>query len=133
METIVTVIHYIVCTFMIGAILMQAGKGADIGAAFGSGGSQTVFGARGPATFLNKITIGAAIIFLFTSLTLAQLAKKESVSSVVDSAAPVSAPAQAGATDTAPDATDNSATQQAAPTDGSAKPATQNAAPAEKK
>lgn len=94
METLVTVLHYIVCIIMIGVILMQAGKGADMGAAFGAGGSQTVFGARGPATFLNKLTIGAALIFLVTSLMLVQMAKKDAVSSVVDSA-PATAPQQA--------------------------------------
>lgn len=96
METLITVVHYVVCVFLIGVILLQAGKGADIGAAFGSGGSQTVFGARGPATFLNKMTIGAAVLFLLTSITLAQFAKKDAGSSVVDSL-----PAQ-----TAPTATD---------------------------
>lgn len=93
METLVTVIHYIVCIFLIGVILLQAGKGADIGAAFGAGGSQTVFGARGPATFLNKLTIAAALIFLVTSVTLAQLAKKDAGASVVDSLPSQTAPA----------------------------------------
>ncbi len=101
METLVTIIHYGVCTFLIGVILLQAGKGADIGAAFGAGGSNTVFGARGPATFLNKLTIGAAITFLLTSITLAQLAKKASQSSVVDSA-----PAQTQTVPVAPAGTD---------------------------
>lgn len=99
METIVTVIHYIVCIFLIGVILLQAGKGADIGAAFGAGGSNTVFGARGPATFLNKLTIAAALIFLVTSITLAQMAKKDAGSSVVDSLPAQTAPA---GTDTVP-------------------------------
>lgn len=95
METLITVVHYIVCIFLIGVILLQAGKGADIGAAFGAGGSQTVFGARGPATFLNKLTIGAAVIFLVTSITLAQFAKKDSASSVVDSLPAQTAPTPA--------------------------------------
>lgn len=99
METLVTVVHYVVCVFLIGVILLQAGKGADIGAAFGAGGSQTVFGARGPATFLNKMTVGAALIFLLTSITLAQFAKKDSGSSVVDSLPAQTAPA---ATEPAP-------------------------------
>jgi preprotein translocase subunit SecG len=98
METVVTIIHYLVCIILIGVILMQAGKGADIGAAFGAGGSQTVFGARGPATFLNKLTIGAAVTFLITSLTLAQMAKKEAGSSVVDALPAQAVPAAAGAT-----------------------------------
>lgn len=99
METLVTVIHYGVCIFLIGVILLQAGKGADIGAAFGAGGSQTVFGARGPATFLNKLTVGAALTFLVTSITLAQLAKTVATSSVVDSAPAQTEPATAPAGD----------------------------------
>lgn len=102
METLVTIIHYGVCTFLIGVILLQAGKGADIGAAFGAGGSNTVFGARGPATFLNKLTIGAAITFLLTSITLAQLAKDASLSSVVDTAPAQTAPAAPVGTDVVP-------------------------------
>lgn len=101
METLVTVVHYGVCIFLIGVILLQAGKGADIGAAFGAGGSNTVFGARGPATFLNKLTIVAALTFLLTSITLAQFAKKDAGSSVVDSLPAQTAPA---ATDAAPTA-----------------------------
>lgn len=111
METLVTVIHYGVCIFLIGVILLQAGKGADIGAAFGAGGSNTVFGARGPATFLNKMTIAAAIIFLLTSITLAQFAKKDAGSSVVDSLPAQTAPA---ATDASPEAAEQPA---AAPTE----------------
>lgn len=102
METLVTVVHYGVCIFLIGVILLQAGKGADIGAAFGAGGSQTVFGARGPATFLNKLTIGAAITFLITSITLAQFAKQDSASSVVDSLPAQSSPAAPASTDAVP-------------------------------
>lgn len=93
METSVTVVHYLVSIILIGVILMQSGKGSDIGAAFGAGSSQTVFGGRGPATFLNKVTIVAAIIFLFTSITLSQLARKSATSSVVDTSPTSAAPA----------------------------------------
>ncbi len=73
---------------MIAAILLQAGKGAEIGAAFG-GSSQTVFGSRGPGTFLSKVTVGAAIIFMLSSLSLALLSKRENTaSSVIDLSAP---------------------------------------------
>lgn len=102
MEMMVTIVHYGVCIFLIGVILLQAGKGADIGAAFGAGGSQTVFGARGPATFLNKLTIGAAMTFLVTSITLAQFAKQTSASSVVDSLPAQSAPAAPAGTEPVP-------------------------------
>jgi len=84
MYTITVVVHLIVCFLMIAAILLQAGKGAEIGAAFG-GSSQTVFGSRGPGTFLSKLTVGAAIVFMITSLSLAILSKREnSLSSVIN-------------------------------------------------
>ena len=86
METLLITIHYLVCFFLIVAILLQAGKGADIGAVFG-GASQTVFGSRGPATFLNKITVGVAATFLVTSIWLAHIAKARTVETVVDKAA----------------------------------------------
>ncbi len=83
MYTATVILHLIVCFLMIAAILLQAGKGAEIGAAFG-GSSQTVFGSRGPGTFLSKITVGAAIIFMLTSLGLALLSRQENVASVID-------------------------------------------------
>jgi preprotein translocase subunit SecG len=82
MYTLAVIIHIIVCFLMIASILLQAGKGAEIGAAFG-GSSQTVFGSRGPGTFLSKVTIGAAVIFMMTSLGLALLSKERTFSSTV--------------------------------------------------
>ncbi len=82
MYTLGVVIHVVVCFLMIGAILLQAGKGAEIGAAFG-GSSQTVFGSRGPGTFLSKVTIAAATIFFLTSLGLAILSRERSTASTV--------------------------------------------------
>ncbi len=82
MGAFVLFIHFFVCIFLIIVILLQAGKGADIGASFG-GSSQNVFGARGAATFLSKITTGAAIIFLVTSIYLANLSKQKGGSSVI--------------------------------------------------
>jgi preprotein translocase subunit SecG len=82
MYTLAVIIHIIVCFLMIASILLQAGKGAEIGAAFG-GSSQTVFGSRGPGTFLSKVTIGAAVIFMMTSLGLALLSKERNFSSTV--------------------------------------------------
>lgn len=75
METFLTIVHYVVCIFLIVVILLQAGKGADIGAAFGAGSSQTVFGPRGAATFLTKLTAVVAVVFVITSVSLAQYAK----------------------------------------------------------
>lgn len=82
MYTFAVIIHLIVCFLMIASILLQAGKGAEMGAAFG-GSSQTVFGSRGPGTFLSKVTIGAAVIFMLTSLGLAILSKERTFSSTV--------------------------------------------------
>jgi preprotein translocase subunit SecG len=82
MHTLVIVIHIIACFLMIGAILLQSGKGAEIGAAFG-GSSQTVFGSRGPANFLSKFTVVVAVVFMLTSLSLAMLAKEKTFSSTV--------------------------------------------------
>ncbi len=82
MYTLAVIVHVIVCFLMIAAILLQAGKGAEIGAAFG-GSSQTVFGSRGPGTFLSKVTVAAAIIFMLTSLGLAVLSKERTFSSTV--------------------------------------------------
>ncbi|MCY3956011.1 MAG: preprotein translocase subunit SecG [Nitrospira sp.] len=100
MYTAAVILHLTVCFLMIAAILLQAGKGAEIGAAFG-GSSQTVFGSRGPGTFLSKVTVAAAVIFMLTSLGLALLSKQENVASVID------VPATSGeATSSAPDSTD---------------------------
>ncbi|MGC3973183.1 MAG: preprotein translocase subunit SecG [Nitrospira sp.] len=82
MYTLLIIIHVIVCLLMIGAILLQSGKGAEIGAAFG-GSSQTVFGSRGPANFLSKFTVITAFVFMFTSLSLAIIAKDRNFSSTV--------------------------------------------------
>jgi preprotein translocase subunit SecG len=85
METLILTIHYILCFILIMIILLQAGKGADIGAVFG-GASQTVFGSRGPATFLNKITAFVAVAFIVTSISLAHISKHRSGSTVIDQA-----------------------------------------------
>lgn len=118
MYTLATVIHVVVCFLMIGAILLQAGKGAEIGAAFG-GSSQTVFGSRGPGTFLSKVTVAAAIIFMLTSLGLAVMSRDRSVSStVIDLDKPqASSPAasQPGATSTEPSSKEEAAGQPAEP------------------
>ena len=82
MENLILAIHYVVCTFLIVVILLQAGKGADIGAVFG-GGSGTVFGSRGAATFLGKLTTAMAIIFLLTSISLAYISRNKSESSIL--------------------------------------------------
>lgn len=77
MTIFLTVIHIIVCFFLIAIVLLQRGKGAEMGAAFG-GSSQTLFGSRGAASFLSKMTTAAAIVFMLTSLSLAILSSKSS-------------------------------------------------------
>ena len=73
MHTLVTILHIIVCIVLILVVLLQAGKGADMGAAFG-GSSQTIFGSSGPGTFLGKMTTIVAMIFMLTSLVLSYAA-----------------------------------------------------------
>ena len=73
MTTFLTVLHVLVCVFLIAVVLLQRGKGAEIGAVFGGGGSSTVFGSRGAGNFLSKLTTAAAIVFMITSLSLAYL------------------------------------------------------------
>lgn len=75
MTILIMIIHVIVCFFLISIVLLQGGKGAELGAAFG-GSSQTIFGSRGAATFLSKMTTVAAIVFMITSLVLAVIAAK---------------------------------------------------------
>ena len=70
MITLLTIIHIIVCLFIIIVVLLQSGQSADIAAAFGGAGSQTAFGPRGATTVLSKATTWAAIIFMFTSISL---------------------------------------------------------------
>src|SRR5512140_2607773 len=75
---VITFVHNIVCLFLIGVVLLQSGKSADIAAAFGGMGSQTAFGPRSAANALTKATTWAAIIFMLTSFTLAIVDSKMS-------------------------------------------------------
>ena len=83
MTVLLTILHVLVSLFLIAVVLLQSGKGAEMGASFGSSGSQSVFGAGGGTTFLSKMTTGAAIIFMLTSLTLAYLSGQPSSSSIM--------------------------------------------------
>lgn len=84
METVVLVVHALVSVGVIGFILIQQGKGANAGASFGAGASQTVFGSQGSANFISRITAVLATVFFVTSLGLAIMAreKADSVSGV---------------------------------------------------
>ena len=104
MTTLTVIIHIIVCVALIMIVLLQTGKGANMGAAFG-GSSQTVFGSGGAATFLTKLTTIVAVIFMVTSLLLAFLHGPRTSTSVVGNtsepmpkqSAPAQAPAKAPA------------------------------------
>jgi preprotein translocase subunit SecG len=102
-----SMVHLLVTLGLILIVLLQSGKGADIGAAFGGGSSQTVFGGRGAATFLSKMTSVLAILFMLTSLTLTILASQRQGSSVVGEDRPQptqTAPAPATRPPAAPEA-----------------------------
>lgn len=71
MNTFLVVLHIMACTVLVLVVLLQRGKGSDVGAALGGGGSNTVFGSRGAGNFLTKLTTGSAVIFMLTSLSLA--------------------------------------------------------------
>src|SRR5277367_2697034 len=73
---LITVVHIIVCLILIVVVLIQSGKGGDIGAAF-SGSSQTAFGPRGAATWASRATTAAAVIFMITSISLAVLQSRQ--------------------------------------------------------
>ncbi|THB68196.1 MAG: preprotein translocase subunit SecG [Gammaproteobacteria bacterium] len=75
-QSILLVLHVVIAFALIGIVLIQHGKGADMGAGFGSGASGSVFGARGSASFLSKVTAALAIAFFATSLTMALVSKK---------------------------------------------------------
>jgi len=75
---LVTIVHIIVCAFLIIVVLLQSGQSGDIAAAFGGMGSQTAFGTRTAATVLTKATTWAAIIFMVTSITLSVFASRRS-------------------------------------------------------
>ena len=103
MNFILLTLHVLVCLSLIGIVLIQGGKGAEVGAAFGAGSSGTVFGATGGQSFLSKLTTGAAIIFMLTSLALAIFWGQAGSSSVMpDQVAPTSAPASMPIQEAAP-------------------------------
>jgi len=95
MNTIVIFIHVLAVVVLVLTVLLQAGKGAGMGAAFG-GSSGSVFGARGPATFIGKVTCAAAVVFMCTSLFLALSQSGRKTESVMSGYAPApAAPAEA--------------------------------------
>ena len=85
MSTFLTALHVLACLVLILVVLLQRGKGSDMGAALGGGGSNTVFGSRGAGNFLTKLTSGCAVIFMCTSLSLAYLGSEDAAERVFDS------------------------------------------------
>jgi preprotein translocase subunit SecG len=103
-QILVTIIHVVVCIVLILVVLLQAGKGANMGAVFG-GSSQTIFGSSGPGTFLGKMTTIVAIIFMLTSFSLSYTASRKGSSLMEGTAKPAAqktAPVQAPALPAAP-------------------------------
>lgn len=98
MTAILITLHIIVCIALIIVVLLQAGKGAEMGVSFGGGGSNTVFGASGGRNFMGKVTAAAAIIFMLTSLTLAYFYGQPGSSSVMPESK-AAAPAAPAATE----------------------------------
>ena len=119
MMIFLTLVHVIVCLFLILVVLLQQGKSADWSGTFGGGSSQTAFGQRGSATLLSKATTVAAILFMVTSLALTIISSRAGSSSVVPSNVTTPAPA-----------TPPPATGTPAPASPEATPPTKEAAPA---
>ena len=88
MTAVLVVLHVIISIFLILVVLVQQGKGADLAGAFGGGGSQTAFGARGATTLLHKLTTGFFVAFVITSMALAILQGRPSESVMRGTAAP---------------------------------------------
>jgi len=124
MTILLEIVHIGVCLFLIGVVLLQSGKGADLAGAFGSGGSQTALGARGAATVLTKATTVFAILFMLTSLGLALLGSRQGGSVLESSPLPAEAPAAPGSA--APNAVPG-----AAPAGGETGTAAPSSAPAQ--
>ncbi len=108
MNTLLIIVHVLVCLFLVGIVLLQHGKGADIGASFG-GSSQSLFGTEGPLPLLNKITTAVAVIFMVTSVSLAYISAHNSTGSVMEALSKEQAATQV--------ATEQKATEMAVPTE----------------
>ncbi len=101
MTTLLLITHVFVSLFLIGIVLLQHGKGADVGATFG-GSSQSLFGSEGPVPLLNKITTFAAIVFMGTSISLAYFSAHKSSGTVMSNLPGNQATQSAPAAETVP-------------------------------
>ncbi len=124
MYTLLLVLQVLICIALVGLVLIQKGQGADIGAVFGGGGSQTVFGAQGAGNFLSHVTAVLAALFFLNSLALAYLSEHEAhqvgAGIALPSTNPVAAPVASGA---APAASVAPAASSSATASSSARPA----------
>jgi preprotein translocase subunit SecG len=96
MIILVTVIHVLVCIGLVLVVLLQTGKGAEVGAVFG-GSSATIFGSSGAGNFLSRLTTGMAIVFMITSLTLGYFAGRKPSATIFDTRPSTTAPSETGA------------------------------------
>jgi preprotein translocase subunit SecG len=112
----VTIIHVIVCVGLILVVLLQTGKGAEVGAVFG-GSSSTIFGSSGAGNFLSRLTTGMAIVFMITSLTLGYFAGKRPSTTIFDTQPGAAAPSGAASSkqDGAPATPETAPAKPAAP------------------
>lgn len=96
MIILLTVVHVVICVFLVMVVLLQSGKAADIAGAFGGMGSQTTFGPRGAATALSKATTIAAVLFMVTSLSISVLQTRQGAggagSTVLERVQPATSP-----------------------------------------
>ena len=125
MENLITVIHILAAAGVIGLVLLQHGKGADMGAAFGSGASGSLFGVSGSSNFMSKATAACVVVFFATSLTLAYLASHRTGNGSVIKAAVKSQAVKTDAT-----AVDNKTLETKAIDTESQKPLSQQKTPA---
>jgi preprotein translocase subunit SecG len=110
MTTFLIIIHILASLVLIAVVLLQSGKGAEMGVSFGATYSQTIFGSRGAGSFLSKVTIAVAAVFMVSALAIAALTQRGASSSVIippSKGAQVPMPTAPPATPTAPAAPQN--------------------------
>lgn len=115
MTTFLIVLHIMVCLVLVTVVLLQRGKGADMGAAFGGGGSNTVFGSRGAGNFLTKITSICAATFMITSFSLALVNMQSKEQKVFDSDAQANPDAPLSGAEATPETTGEAQTKPVSP------------------
>jgi preprotein translocase subunit SecG len=93
MYTVLLTVHFIVCILMVIVVLLQSGKGGGLGTGFGGGSSNTLFGSSGGSNFFTKFTMGLAIVFAITSISLTSIKNKSLKSSIFDQTKPIAASA----------------------------------------